>query len=85
MAEKDTIPAVKCDRCGRLHEANSTTYLMLGGGIHIGGKGEMLGGFEETPTVWCRYEPAYYDSQPGEYQGGEGGCLMKALQKVLNG
>jgi hypothetical protein len=44
---------VKCSRCERPHEKNSTTYIKLCGAVHIGDRGGILGKDGNGITYYC--------------------------------
>jgi hypothetical protein len=48
-----TIEAVKCIKCGKLHEVDSETYFKLDGTLYIGDSGGLYG--PNTITTWCLY------------------------------
>lgn len=55
----EVVSAVRCERCGKLHDANGHTYLLVRGEILVGQDGGLVGSsFKDADYV----DPKTYDS-----------------------
>lgn len=54
----EVVSAVRCNRCGKLHDANGHTYLLVRGEILVGQDGGLVGSsFKEIEVI----DPKTYD------------------------
>lgn len=49
-----TIEAVECDFCHKLHKTNSVDYVIFNGEIWVGKKSARYPEFKEENTIYCK-------------------------------